>query len=103
MCAYTRPLDSAFQSSPYRQGDPQAGLRLEGAVGEVPVVADGNAESGHPVEDERDDHVVPAESPAPQQRYGRDQGHERDGHEDADQDTLERRGRFLLEVRPDLT
>src|SRR6201996_8700621 len=84
----------------YRQRDPQAGPGLERAVGEVPVEADGDAEPGHPVEDQRDDHVVPAEeAPAPGQRDGGDQGQQRDGDEHPDQRALEHGGRFFREIR----
>ena len=65
------------------QRDPQRALRLEGAVREVAVEADGDAEARDQVEDGREDEVGPAETPAPGDRDRDDQGHERDGDEDA--------------------
>ena len=64
------------------------GLGLERAVREVPVVADGDAEPGDPVEDRADHDVVPAEAPAPGERDRGEQRQHRNADEDAGHDLL---------------
>jgi hypothetical protein len=49
------------------------------------VEADGETQPGYGVEDTADHDVVPAQSPAPGQRDGREQREERDTDEDRDQ------------------
>jgi hypothetical protein len=83
------------QAARDRQRDPQAGLGLERAVGEVPVVANRDAKPGDPVEDRRDHDVVPVQPPAPGERDGGDERQHRHEDEDADQE-LRRKGHLLF-------
>src|SRR5215469_3308799 len=81
-----------------RQRDPHTGLCLKGQMGEIAVEAHRYAQAGNVVEDNRDDHVVPAEAPAPGQRDRCHQCEHRNCDEDRNQDPLQRALRFVLKI-----
>ena len=89
-----------------RQRHAQGPVGLERAVGEQPVVTDGDAEARDDVERQEQHHVRPAESPAPGDRNSRQERQERHDHERVERElfaallgSLENRlgGRALVE------
>jgi hypothetical protein len=67
-------------------------------MGEVAVEAHRDANASDAVERHREDDVVPAEAPAPGQRYRCDQREHRNRDEDPDQHLLEGALRFILKI-----
>jgi hypothetical protein len=61
--------------------DAQGAAALEGAVGEEPVVADGDAEDAHEIHDDGDHHITRADAPAPGGGQGEDEKQDGQHHE----------------------
>ena len=71
------------------EGDAHRARRLERAMGEIAVIADGDAVAGDRVHDERDHGVVPAEAPAPGDGDGGGDGQQRDDDEGGEDPLLD--------------
>jgi hypothetical protein len=81
-----------------RQQAVQPGLRLEGAVGEVTVEADGDPKAGEQIEAGEEEDVAPVQGASPHLPAGEPDRHERDQRHQAGDDAIPGLVRNRLDV-----